>query len=78
MSGPDVAWRLYDSGELTENLYDVPHNSLVVLGAAGHNIIKELVFGSKLEAIQSTLPNPLVVVGPKCKTPWDELPQASP
>lgn len=74
VSGSDVDWRLYDSGTLEENLYDVPHDSLVVVGAAGHRLITELVFGSKLEAIQTTLPNPLVVVGPRCRTPWDRLP----
>ena len=25
------------------------------------------------EVIQATLPNPLVVVGPDCQTPWDRL-----
>jgi nucleotide-binding universal stress UspA family protein len=72
VSGSDVTWRVYDGGDLVENLYNVAHDSLVVVGAAGHNVIQELVFGSKLEAIQSTLPNPLVVVGPNCITPWDE------
>lgn len=72
ISGSDVTWRVYERGDLVENLYDVPHDSLAVVGAAGHHVIRELVFGSKLEAIQSTLPNPLVVVGPNCVTPWDE------
>jgi nucleotide-binding universal stress UspA family protein len=77
VSAKDVEWRLYDHGTLEENLYDVPHDSLVVVGAAGHRLISELVFGSKLEAIQATLPNPLVVVGPRCQTPWDRLPGVS-
>jgi len=72
VKGKDISWRLYDTGELAENLYDVPHDSLVVVGAAGYNVITELVFGSTLEVIQSTLPNPLVVVGPRCKTPWEK------
>ncbi len=70
----DVAWRVYDTGTFEENLYAVPHDSLVVAGAAGHRLISELVFGSKLEALQATLPNPLVLVGPDCRTPWDRLP----
>jgi nucleotide-binding universal stress UspA family protein len=77
VSGSNVEWRLYDEGTLEENLYTVPHDSLVVVGAAGHKLITELVFGSKLEAIQATLPNPLVVVGPACRTPWDRLPGAA-
>jgi len=74
ISGGDVEWRLCDSGTFEENLYAVPHDSLVVAGAAGHRLISELVFGSKLEAVQASLPNPLVVVGPDCRTPWDRLP----
>ncbi len=71
VSGGDVEWRLYDHGTLEENLYDVPHDSLIVVGAAGHRLISELVFGSKLETIQATLPNPMVIVGPDCRTLWD-------
>ncbi len=74
--GSDVDWKLYDTGTLEENLYSVAHDSLVVVGAAGRKLIRELVFGSHLEAIQATLPNPLVVVGPDCQTPWDRLPDA--
>jgi len=73
VSAEGVDWRVYESGTLEENLYDVSHDSLVVVGAAGHRLIQELVFGSKLETIQATLPNPLVVVGPECKTPLDSL-----
>jgi hypothetical protein len=62
----DVEWRTYAKGSFEENLYEVDHDSLIVAGAAGHHIIKELVFGSKLEIIQSVLPNSLVVVGPEC------------
>ena len=39
----------------------------VVVVAAGHRLMAELIFGSKLETIQATLPNPLVVVGPDCR-----------
>ncbi len=74
VSGGDVEWRLYDDGTLEEHLYAVPHDSLVVAGAAGHRLISELVFGSRLETIQATLPNPMVIVGPDCRTPWDRLP----
>ena len=71
MSASDVDWRFHDVGTLEENLYAVPHDSLVVVGAAGHKLITELVFGSKLEMIQATLPNPMVIVGPDCRTPID-------
>jgi nucleotide-binding universal stress UspA family protein len=42
----------------------VPHNALVIMGAFGHGLIRDLVFGSKMEKIQSTISNNLLVVGP--------------
>ncbi|MCK4660362.1 MAG: universal stress protein [Phycisphaerae bacterium] len=63
----DGSWQLFQSGVFEENLYVVPHDSLVVVGAAGHRLMAELIFGSKLETIQAILPNPLVVVGPNCR-----------
>jgi nucleotide-binding universal stress UspA family protein len=67
--GEDVAekvvkWHLFVSGSLEENLYNVPHDALVVLGAYGHGLIRELVFGSKMEKIQSIICNNLLIVGP--------------
>jgi len=63
----DVPWEFFDSGSIQENLYTVPYDSLVVVGAAGHSLMHEFVFGSNLELIQSTLANPIVVVGPSCR-----------
>jgi len=57
-------WRVYDSGEFIDNLYDVPHDALVIAGAYGHGVIKEVLFGSTLEKIQTQLPNTLLIVGP--------------
>ena len=62
-----VDWVTFDPGSLEENLYAVPGDSLVVVGAAGETLMRGLVFGSDLETIQKTLPNPLLVVGPKAK-----------
>lgn len=73
LRSPDADWICFDSGTLEDNLYAVPHDALVVVGAAGHKLMKELIFGSKLELIQSTLPNQLVVVGPNCRNPWERL-----
>ncbi|MBU0994746.1 MAG: universal stress protein [Proteobacteria bacterium] len=58
-------WYLFEKHQFEENLYDVPHDALVVLGAYGHGVIKDILFGSKMETIQSTLSNNLLVVGPK-------------
>ena len=73
LHSPDADWICFVSGTFEENLYAIPHDALVVVGAAGHRLMKELIFGSKLELIQSTLPNPLVVVGPNCRGPWERL-----
>lgn len=59
-----VEWLFFEGGDLRENLYAVPPDGLLVAGAQGHSIAKDLMFGSKLELIQSELPNPMVVVGP--------------
>jgi len=59
-----VEWLCFEDGDLRENLYAVDFDALVVAGAHGHGVAKDLVFGSKLELIQSELPNPMVIVGP--------------
>lgn len=57
-------WQFFETREFEENLYDVPHDALVILGAYGHGIIKNFVFGSMMEKIQSTISNNLLVAGP--------------
>ncbi len=57
-------WYFFEKGDMETNLFDVPHDSLVIAGLFAHGIIKELVFGSVLELIQSYLPNSLLLVGP--------------
>lgn len=59
-------WRFFDKGKFEENIYDVPHDTLVVLGAYGHGLIKDLFFGSKMEKIQTTISNNLLITGPNC------------
>lgn len=73
----DGGWRIFDRGTFEENLYAVPHDSLVVVGAAGHRLMTELIFGSKLETVQAILPNPLVVVGPNCRIRPELEPQTA-
>lgn len=58
-------WIVFDKGDLINNLYDVPHDALVVIGAYGHGAIKELILGSTMEKVQSVLLNNLLIVGPK-------------
>jgi len=67
-------WHMFEKGRFEEILYQVPHDALVVLGAYGHSLLKEMVFGSKLEKIQSTLSNNLLIVGPKYTEPNTSIP----
>ena len=57
-------WHFLRNKTLEENLYDVPHNALVLIGAYGHHLLKTFVFGSKMEKIQTTITNNLLIVGP--------------
>ena len=59
-------WLFYEKGDFRSHLFDVPHDSLAVVGAYGHSAIREAAFGSKMEEIQTVLPNPIVIVGPLC------------
>jgi hypothetical protein len=59
-------WHFYKKSDIDNMLYDVPHNSLIVLGAYGHGLIKDLLLGSKMEKIQSTVTNNLLITGPQC------------
>lgn len=57
-------WTFVDKEKFEERLYDVPHDSLVILGAYGHGLIRNILFGSKMELIHSTIYNNLLIVGP--------------
>ncbi len=58
-------WRLFETGDLEVNLYEVAHDALVIMGAFGHGVIRDVLFGSKMEKIQGNVPNNLLIVGPK-------------
>lgn len=58
-------WHFFKKGRFEDNLYEVPHDALVVLGAYGHGVIRDILFGSKMEKLQSTITNNLLIVGPK-------------
>lgn len=59
-----IEWIFAEEGALAESLFEIPRDSLVVAGAYGHGAVREALFGSKLEAIQTEVPNNLLVVGP--------------
>jgi hypothetical protein len=58
-------WTFFEKGRFEDNLYEVPHDALVVLGAYGHGIIRDIMFGSMMEKIQATIENNLLIAGPK-------------
>ena len=60
-------WRIYDQGDFVENLYDIPHDALIVMGIYGHETIKEMLWGNTAENVQSTFPNSLLLTGPELK-----------
>jgi len=67
-------WRIFEQGDLGANLFEIPHDALVVLGAYGHGLIKDIMFGSTMEKVQSTIPNNLLIVGPNyVEHPWYDL-----
>jgi len=57
-------WHFFERGTFEENLYAIPHDSLVILGAYGHGLIRDFMFGSKMEKVQSTITNNLLIAGP--------------
>jgi hypothetical protein len=59
-----VEWLFFEKGKFFENLYEVPFHSLIIAGAYGHGLIKELLFGSRMEEIHTILPNNILIVGP--------------
>ncbi len=61
----EIKWNIFDKGSFEENLYSIPHDALVILGAYGHGLIKEIMFGSKMEIIQTVIPNNLLIAGPE-------------
>ncbi len=60
-------WLFFDTHEFEDNLFEIPPDALVVIGLFGHGLIKDVMFGSKMEIVQRELPNNLLVVGPHFK-----------
>ncbi|GAB6906238.1 UspA12 [Desulfosarcina cetonica] len=56
---------LFADGMFDQNLYQLPHDALILSGAYGHGWAHSLVFGSKMEIAQNTLTNSMLVNGPQ-------------
>ena len=69
IQGIGAEWMFFKSGSLKKLLYEVPSDALVAIGAYGHGAIKEVLFGSKMETIQTVLPNNMLIVGLHCNPP---------
>jgi hypothetical protein len=59
-------WHQTADGSFEESLYVVPHDALLIVGAYGHGLLKDFVAGSKMESIQSWMPNNILLIGPHC------------
>jgi hypothetical protein len=66
----EVDWLFAEKTPLKDALYSIPHDSLVVIGAYGHSVAKELLFGSMMEKVQTMLPNNILIVGPNVNPVW--------
>lgn len=62
---PACDWLVSDSQPLEEALMDVPTDALLVLGAYGHGLIHKHLFGGFAEIVQTVVPAPLFIVGPR-------------
>jgi hypothetical protein len=64
-------WYFFPKGPLENNLYSVPHESLVIAGTYGQKDLKGFFFGSTMEKLQSILPNNLLLLSHHFrKHPW--------
>jgi len=66
----DVEWLFSEDTPLKDALYAIRHDALVVIGAYGHGVAKELLFGSMMEKVQTILPNNLLIIGPHVNAMW--------
>jgi len=62
-------WHFFETGKFEHNLYAVPHNALTVMGAYGHGLVRDMLFGSTMEMIQTHLPNTMLIAGPNYVMP---------
>ncbi|MFP4657711.1 MAG: universal stress protein [Desulfonatronovibrionaceae bacterium] len=65
----EYEWKFFTQGSMRDNLFEVEHDTLAVMGIFGHPPLKKALFGSTMELIQSHLPNSLLLVGDKCCFP---------
>jgi nucleotide-binding universal stress UspA family protein len=64
LESESIAWHFAAGDSLEECLFDISREALIVCGAYGHGAVREALFGSKPETIQTELPNNLLILGP--------------
>jgi nucleotide-binding universal stress UspA family protein len=64
LKSESIDWHFAEGDTLEECLFDISRDALVVCGAYGHGAVREALFGSKPETIQTELPNNLLILGP--------------
>ncbi|PID74135.1 MAG: universal stress protein UspA [Desulfobacterales bacterium] len=62
-------WEFCENRHMEAALYDISPDALIVAGAFGHGLIRDLMFGSVLERMQTVLCNNILIVGPKYAAP---------
>lgn len=68
-------WHWFSRGKFINNLYNVSHDALVVLGGFHSKMYRN--FSSKMEKIQSVLPNNILAIGPNYSELVLESPEAA-
>jgi hypothetical protein len=64
-------WHFFEGGNFRDNLFQVPHRALIVMGLFRHSLVRDILFGSTAETVQETMPNNLLLVGPNFEQhPW--------
>lgn len=59
------SWMFFSKTEMEKRLFNISHDSILVLGAYGHGLIRDVLFGSVMEKVQSTMPNNMLIAGPR-------------
>jgi hypothetical protein len=58
---------------MADLLQDIPRTALVGFGAFGGGRVRRKAFGSQAELVLETLPQNLLMVGPRCRPPLTDF-----
>jgi nucleotide-binding universal stress UspA family protein len=66
------SWDFWPKDKFYDALFSVERDELLVMGAYGKSGLKKRLLGSTTELMLKNTPNPLLLVGERCKEPTDE------